>query len=50
MSDNKQVTVATPSTSPSSAATEQDQQRAVLLAVDVFKDAAGITLDSGRRV
>jgi HSP20 family molecular chaperone IbpA len=35
MSDNKQVT---------STATEQDQQRAVLPAVDVFEDASGITL------
>jgi HSP20 family molecular chaperone IbpA len=35
MSDNKQVT---------STATEQDRQRAVLPAVDVFEDASGITL------
>ena len=35
MSDNKQVT---------STAAEQDQQRAVLPAVDVFEDASGITL------
>jgi HSP20 family molecular chaperone IbpA len=35
MSDNKQVT---------RAATEQDTQRAVLPAVDVFEDASGITL------
>jgi HSP20 family molecular chaperone IbpA len=35
MSDNKQVT---------RTATEQDTQRAVLPAVDVFEDAAGITL------
>ena len=40
MNDNKQVTTS----SSSSAATEQDQQRAVLPAVDVFEDAAGITL------
>ena len=40
MSDNKQVTTST----PDSPATEQDQQRAVLPAVDVFEDAAGITL------
>ena len=40
MSDNKQVTTS----APTSAATEQDQQRAVLPAVDVFEDAAGITL------
>ena len=39
MSDNKQVT-----TSASNSATEQDQQRAVLPAVDVFEDASGITL------
>jgi HSP20 family protein len=35
MSDNKQVTSTTG---------EQDQQRAVLPAVDVFEDASGITL------
>ena len=35
MSDNKHVT---------STAAEQDQQRAVLPAVDVFEDASGITL------
>lgn len=35
MSDNKQVTRTT---------AEQDQQRAVLPAVDVFEDASGITL------
>lgn len=35
MSDNKQVSRAT---------TEQEQQRAVLPAVDVFEDASGITL------
>ena len=40
MNDNKQVTTS----ASSSAATEQDQQRAVLPAVDVFEDAAGITL------
>ena len=40
MNDNKQVT----SSASTSAATEQDQQRAVLPAVDVFEDAAGITL------
>ena len=38
--NNKQVT----SSAATSAATEQDQQRAVLPAVDVFEDAAGITL------
>jgi HSP20 family protein len=35
MSDNKQVT---------STSADQDQQRAVLPAVDVFEDASGITL------
>lgn len=35
MSDNKQV---------SSTTAEQDQQRAVLPAVDIFEDASGITL------
>ena len=40
MNDNKQMTTS----ASSSAATEQDQQRAVLPAVDVFEDAAGITL------
>ena len=40
MNDNKQVT----SSASTSSATEQDQQRAVLPAVDVFEDAAGITL------
>ena len=40
MNDNKQVTTS----ASSSGATEQDQQRAVLPAVDVFEDAAGITL------
>lgn len=38
MSDNKQVTTST------STGTEQEQQRAVLPAVDVFEDAGGITL------
>jgi len=38
MSNNKQVTQNTRDTR------EQDQQRAVLPAVDVFEDAAGITL------
>ncbi len=42
MSDNKQVT--TSAAASASAAPEQDQQRAVLPAVDVFEDAAGITL------
>jgi HSP20 family protein len=37
MSDNKQVTRTT-------AGSEQEQQRAVLPAVDVFEDASGITL------
>jgi HSP20 family molecular chaperone IbpA len=36
MSDNRQVTTGT--------ATEQEQQRAVLPAVDVFEDGSGITL------
>ena len=40
MSDNKSVT---PSASVA-AASEQDPQRAVLPAVDVFEDASGITL------
>ncbi len=40
MSDNKQVTT----TSPTSAAAEHEHMRAVLPAVDVFEDAAGITL------
>ncbi len=40
MSDNKQVTTST----PASAAVEQEQMRAALPAVDVFEDAAGITL------
>ena len=40
MSDNKQVTNSTSASTP----TEQDQQRAVLPAVDVFEDASGITL------
>ncbi len=38
MSDNKQVA------NSASTATEQDQQRGALPAVDVFEDAAGITL------
>ena len=42
MSDNKQVTRAKPTPTP--AAAEHDQQRAALPAVDVFEDAAGITL------
>lgn len=42
MSDNKQVT--TSAAGSASAAQEQDQQRAVLPAVDVFEDAHGITL------
>ena len=37
MSDNKQVT-------RTGAAAEQEQQRAVLPAIDVFEDASGITL------
>ena len=42
MNDSKQVTnsTSTPNTSPA----EHDQQRAALPAVDVFEDAAGITL------
>lgn len=40
MSDNKQVTTS----SSSSGAAEQEQVRAALPAVDVFEDAAGITL------
>lgn len=39
MSENKQMTTSTPSS-----AAEHDQQRAALPAVDVFEDAAGITL------
>lgn len=42
MSDNKQVT--TSAAGSASAAQKQDQQRAVLPAVDVFEDAHGITL------
>ncbi len=42
MSDNKQVT--TSADGSASPAQEQDQQRAVLPAVDVFEDAHGITL------
>jgi HSP20 family molecular chaperone IbpA len=38
MSDNKQVTTS------ASAPAEQEQQRAVVPAVDVFEDAGGITL------
>lgn len=40
MGDIKQVTTA----SPTSAAAEHEQMRAALPAVDVFEDAAGITL------
>ncbi len=40
MSDNKQVNTS----SPTSAAVEHEQTRATLPAVDVFEDAAGITL------
>lgn len=40
MSDNTNVST----TTPNATATEQDQQHAVLPAVDVFEDAAGITL------
>ena len=40
MSDDKQIA----SSTSTDAATEHDQQRAVLPAVDVFEDAAGITL------
>ena len=40
MSDNKNVST----TTSTAAAPEQDQQHAVLPAVDVFEDAAGITL------
>ena len=41
MSDNKQVTRTGTSSNPGN---ENDQQRAVLPAVDVFEDASGITL------
>ncbi len=44
MSDNKQVTTSGSASASASAAPEQDQQRAVLPAVDVFEDAGGITL------
>ncbi len=44
MSDNKQVTTSGFASASASAAPEQDQQRAVLPAVDVFEDAGGITL------
>ena len=40
MSDHKQIA----SSTSTDTATEHDQQRAVLPAVDVFEDAAGITL------
>jgi HSP20 family protein len=40
MSDKQQVT----SSASASAVTEQEQQRAVVPAVDVFEDAVGITL------
>jgi len=40
MSDKQQVT----SSTSASAVTEQEQQRAVVPAVDVFEDAVGITL------
>lgn len=40
MSDNQQVT----NTASASAAADQEQQRAVVPAVDVFEDAGGITL------
>jgi HSP20 family molecular chaperone IbpA len=42
MSDTKQVTTSTAAST--SVAAEQDPQRAVLPAVDVFEDASGITL------
>ena len=42
MNDNKQVTRSTQTPNPTAA--EHDQQRAVPPAVDVFEDAAGITL------
>jgi HSP20 family protein len=42
MSDNKEVTTSASGSAP--ATPEQDQQRAVLPAVDVFEDAHGITL------
>ena len=44
MKDNKQVTSATTTATANTAAAEHDQQRAVLPAVDVFEDAASITL------
>ena len=44
MSDNKNVSTSTSSSTPSSASGEQDQLHAVLPAIDVFEDAAGITL------
>ncbi len=44
MSDNKQVNSQVNKSSPGAKAAEQDQQRAVLPAVDVFEDAGGITL------
>ena len=42
MNDNKQVISSTPT--PNTSPAEPDQQRATLPAVDVFEDAAGITL------
>ena len=44
MKDNKQVTSATTTATGNTTAAEHDQQRAVLPAVDVFEDAASITL------
>lgn len=46
MSDNKQVTTSTQASASASApaAVGQEQERAVLPAVDVFEDANGITL------
>jgi HSP20 family molecular chaperone IbpA len=46
MSENKQVASSTAASTPNSTsdATKHDQQRAALPAVDVFEDAAGITL------
>ena len=44
MSDNKNVSTSTSTSTPSQASGEQDQLHAELPAIDVFEDAAGITL------
>ena len=44
MSDNKNVSISTSTSTPDTTSGQQDQQNAVLPAIDVFEDAAGITL------